>query len=59
MVPPLLLLILIKIAMAPCSQTKTIDFDGALPNLGGALIEMMPPNQNPKYASADKTFHYN
>jgi len=36
--------------MAINSQTKNTDF-GALPNLGGAPIEMMPTNRNPKYAS--------
>jgi len=27
----------------------------ALPNLGGAPIEMMPPKQNPKYANEHRS----
>jgi len=33
-----------------CQNVANIDI-GALPNLGEAPIEMMPPDINPKYAS--------
>jgi len=51
-VPPTIVASLLLMTMAPFPNQNlkyAIDFD-ALPSLGGAPIEIMAPNQNPKYA---------